>query len=109
MGVSNRNHVQEKNSGRPCSRLARRAAWPAFARPRHKPTTKEAIKELLDATPFRPFTLRLKDGRSCPAPARDFTSLSPIGRTLVVFTAEGNGVRLLDVALVIEIEASAAA
>lgn len=71
--------------------------------------TKEAIKEHLDASPFRPFTVRLTDGRSCPIPARDFASLSPNGRTLVVFTHEGNGVRLLDVALITEIEASAAA
>jgi hypothetical protein len=71
--------------------------------------TKEAIKQHLDAAPFRPFTLRLPDGRSCPVPARDFASLSPNGRILVVYTDEGNGVRLLDVALVVEIEASAAA
>ncbi len=44
--------------------------------------TKEAIKEQLDAAN---------------------------GRILVVYTAEGDGVRLLDVALVVEIETSAAA
>jgi hypothetical protein len=71
--------------------------------------TKEAIKEHLDAAPFRPFTLRLTDGRSCAIPARDFASLSPNGRILVVYTAEGSGVRLLDVALIVEIEANAAA
>jgi len=71
--------------------------------------TKEAIKEQLDAALFRPFTLRLTDGRSCPIPTRDFASLSPNGRILVVYTAEGDGVRLLDVALVVEIETSAAA
>ena len=71
--------------------------------------TKDAIKEQLDAVPFRPFTLRLTDGRACAVPARDFASLSPNGRILVVYTAEGDGVRLLDVALVVEIEASAAA
>ncbi len=70
--------------------------------------TKDAIKQYLDAVPFKPFTLRLTDGRSCPVPARDFANLSPHGRTLVVFT-EGDGVRLLDVALIVEIEASAAA
>jgi hypothetical protein len=71
--------------------------------------TKDAIKEHLDAVPFRPFTVRLPDGRSCPVPARDFASLSPNGRILIVFTHEGDGVRLLDVALIVEIEASAAA
>ena len=71
--------------------------------------TKEAIKQHLEATPFQPFTLRLTDGRSCPVPARDFASLSPNGRLLVVYTDEGSGLRVLDVALVVEIEANAAA
>jgi hypothetical protein len=71
--------------------------------------TKEAIKERLETVPFRPFTIRLTDGRSCQIPARDFASLSPNGRLLVVYTAEGNGVRLLDVPLIVEIEESAAA
>ena len=71
--------------------------------------TKEAIKEQLDARPFRPLTLRFADGHTCPVPARDFASLSPNGRILVVYTAEGDGVRLLDVGLVVEIETSAAA
>lgn len=66
--------------------------------------TKEAIKQQVDANPFRPFTLRLTDGRSCEVPARDFVSLSPSGRTLVVYTPDGEGVRLLDVALITEIE-----
>jgi hypothetical protein len=70
--------------------------------------TKEAIKQHLDAVPFKPFTLRLTDGRSCAVPARDFASLSPNGRILVVYTEEGNGVRLLDVPLIVEIEAQAA-
>jgi len=71
--------------------------------------TKEAIKRHLEASPFQPFTLRLTDGRACPVPARDFASLSPNGRILVVYTDEGSGVRLLDVARIVEIEASAAA
>lgn len=71
--------------------------------------TKEAIRKQLDAAPFRPFTLRLPDGRSCTIPARDFASLSPNGRILVVYTDEGDGVRLLDVALIVEIESTAAA
>jgi hypothetical protein len=66
--------------------------------------TKEAIKEYLEAKPFRPFTVRLTDGRPCVVPARDFAHLAPSGRTLVVFTEGGDGVRLLDVALITEIE-----
>jgi hypothetical protein len=70
--------------------------------------TKDAIKDHLEAMPFRPFTLRLTDGRSCPVPGRDFASLSPNGRILVVYTNEGNGLRILDVGLIVEIEASVA-
>jgi len=67
--------------------------------------TKEAIKEYLQVSPFRPFTVRLTDGRPCEVPARDFAHLAPNGRTLIVFTAGGDGVRVIDVALVTEIEA----
>jgi len=67
--------------------------------------TKEAIKEYLEASPFRPFTVRLPDGRPCQVPARDFAHLAPNGRTLIVFTAGGDGVRVIDVSLVTEIEA----
>ncbi len=66
--------------------------------------TKEAIREYLEAVPFRPFRVRLTDGRPCEVPARDFAHLAPNGRTLVVFTAGGDGVRVLDVALVTEVE-----
>ena len=68
--------------------------------------TKEAIKEQVECVPFRPFTLRLADGRACEIPARDFVSLSPSGRTVVVYTADGDGVRILDAALIAEIEAA---
>ena len=70
--------------------------------------TKEAVKGHVEANPFRPFTLRLTDGRTCEVPARDFVSLSPSGRTLVVYTLDGDGLRILDVALITEIEMKAA-
>ena len=42
-------------------------------------------------------------------PAPDFVSLSPSQRTLVVYTPDGDGARLLDVALIIDIEITEAA
>src|SRR5262245_21483235 len=69
--------------------------------------TKADIKEKVDAVPFRPFIVRLTDGRTCEVPARDFVSLSPTGRTLGVWTPDG-GMRLIDVALITEIEIAAA-
>jgi hypothetical protein len=69
--------------------------------------TKEAIKEHVGAAPFRPFAVRLPDGRSYPVPGPDYASLSPNGRLLTVYTDEGNGVRVLDVALITEISGTA--
>ena len=65
--------------------------------------TKEAIKEHVHAAPFRPFAVRLPDGRTYDVPGPDYANLSPNGRALIVFTDEGNGVRVLDVALITEI------
>jgi len=65
--------------------------------------TKEAVKEHVTAAPFRPFAVRLPDGRTYDVPGPDYANLSPNGRTLVVFTDGGNGVRVLDVALITEI------
>ena len=76
--------------------------------PNNRRMTKETIREHVNANPFRPFTLRLTNGRACEVPARDFVSLSPSGRTVVVYTADGDGVRLLDVALITEIETTEA-
>ena len=70
--------------------------------------TKEAIKERVTATPFRPFSVRLTDGRSHPVPGPDYASVSPNGRLLTVYTDGGNGVKILDVALITEIEVTEA-
>ncbi len=47
--------------------------------------TIEQLKNLHQATPFRPFTLHLADGRQVPVPHRDFLSHSPSGRTVIVY------------------------
>src|SRR5262245_9832195 len=65
--------------------------------------TKEAIKEHVHAAPFRPFAVRLPDGRSYPVPGPDYASVSPNGRLMTTYTNEANGARLLDVALITEI------
>jgi len=65
--------------------------------------SKDTIREAISAQPFQPFTVRMADGNAYPVPARDFVSLSPNGRTLVIFGA-GNKIKLLDCLLVTEIE-----
>ena len=70
--------------------------------------TKEAIREHVHAAPFRPFAVRLPHGRTYDVPGPDYANLSPNGRTLVVITEEGNGVRVLDVSLITEISTKTA-
>jgi len=70
------------------------------------PMTKEALRERIDAAPFRPFSVRLTDGRQCAVPAADYASLSPNGRLLLIYTAAGDGVKILDVSLIKELEAA---
>ena len=63
--------------------------------------TKEAIQQRVTAAPF---SVRLTDGRSYPIPGPDYASVSPNGRLLTVYTDGGNGVKILDLALITEIE-----
>ena len=75
--------------------------------PRNPSITNEAIKERVTVAPFRPFSVRLTDGRSYPVPGPDYASVSPNGRLLSIYTDGGNGVKILDVALITEIEITA--
>lgn len=52
-----------------------------------------------DADPFRPFTIRLSDGRTHRVPGRDSLSLSPGGRRAIVFRPD-ESFSLIDVSLV---------
>ncbi|MEA2715415.1 MAG: hypothetical protein QOG91_443 [Candidatus Parcubacteria bacterium] len=65
--------------------------------------SKETMLEAMHALPFQPFSVRLADGSSYAVPARDFISVSPKGRTVVIF-GEGEVIKFLDVTLILEIE-----
>lgn len=65
--------------------------------------TAEKIKELLTATPFRPFKLNLPSGRTVGVPARDFAAISPSGRTMMVL-GENESENVIDVRLVEGVE-----
>ena len=65
--------------------------------------SKDTIKEAINAQPFQPFTVRMADGNSYSVPARDFVSLQPNGRTLLIW-GEAGKIKLLDSMLVAEIE-----
>lgn len=68
--------------------------------------TKEAISRQIHEAPFRPFAVRLTDGRAYPVPSPDYANLSPNGRLLTIYTDGGNGVKIFDVALITELETS---
>ena len=55
--------------------------------------------------PFRPFTIHMADGRSFSVPHPDFLSMSPSGRTVIVYQ-EDDSFSILDLLLTTEIEMS---
>ncbi len=66
--------------------------------------TAESIKEFLTAVPFVPFTVHLPDQPPARVPHSDFAHLSPKGKTMFVFRENGEGFRILDVALITVLE-----
>ena len=61
--------------------------------------TREAVKRVLGAQPFKPFQLRLTDGALVPVAHPEFIALSETGRTAVVMT-HGDDFKIVDMALV---------
>ncbi len=50
--------------------------------------TADRLRAMRDASPFRPFTIHLANGRSFTVPHRDFASQSPGGRTIIVYRSD---------------------
>ena len=65
--------------------------------------TKEAIHNALHTVPFKPFSLRLADGKLIPVPHSDFITLSQGGRTAIVL-GEGENFSIVDLGLVTALE-----
>lgn len=65
--------------------------------------TVEQLKNVLQAQPFRPFTIHMGDGRVFFVKHRDFISRSPSGRTLIVH-GDDDSFSVLDLLLVTELE-----
>ena len=58
---------------------------------------------MLHQHPFRPFTIRMADGRAFEVVHRDFVAMSPTGRTAIVY--EGNeNFGVLDLLLMSELQ-----
>jgi hypothetical protein len=64
--------------------------------------TLDQFRSLRDASPFRPFTIHLAGGRSLAVPHREFVSVSPGGRTLIVYQAD-EAFSVVDLLLVAEL------
>jgi hypothetical protein len=64
--------------------------------------TVEQLRSLREANPFRPFTIHLADGRSWRVGHRDYLSMSPGGRTVIVYS-QGEAFSFLDLLLVTEV------
>ena len=65
--------------------------------------TIEQLRNIHRATPFRPFTIHMGDGRTFLVKGRDFLSHSPSGRTVIVHVDDDN-FSILDLLLMTEIE-----
>jgi hypothetical protein len=73
--------------------------------------TRQAIKELANKQPFKPFSLRLVDGTVYEVPGRDYISLSISGASIFLSfgdekdsTHQTEVIKLIDTALVSEAE-----
>jgi hypothetical protein len=69
--------------------------------------TIEQFQSVLHELPFRPFTIRMADGRAFEVRHPDFVAHSPSGRTAVVFHADDSH-SVLDLLLMTELEIQAA-
>src|SRR4029077_1141511 len=61
-----------------------------------------AIREALHRQPFRPFSLRLADGRELFVPHPDFVALSP--RRVVVINHDDESTAILEPLLIVSVE-----
>ncbi len=65
--------------------------------------TAEEIRSLSSPIPFRAFRIHMANGKHVDVPHPDFISLSPRGRTLIVYKPDGS-FDLVDVLLITSIE-----
>ncbi|HUE74154.1 MAG TPA: hypothetical protein VMP01_24950 [Pirellulaceae bacterium] len=65
--------------------------------------TTEQFKTTLHLQPFRPFTIRMADGRTFPVSHPDFVAQSPSGRTVIVFQSN-ESYSVLDLLLMTELQ-----
>ncbi|MBX9626819.1 MAG: hypothetical protein K2X82_23665 [Gemmataceae bacterium] len=65
--------------------------------------TVDQLRTAREANPFRPFVLHAAGGRSFRVPHRDYISISPSGRTVIVYQTN-DAFSILDLLLITELE-----
>lgn len=65
--------------------------------------TSQELRAALRTVPFRPFTVRMADGRAFEVRHPDFLLIGPGARTAFVFESPGHDFSILDVLLMTEI------
>jgi hypothetical protein len=65
--------------------------------------TIQQLRDAHHAVPYRPFVVRMADGRSFEVPHPDFLSMSPSGRTVIIYHGDEH-FSILDLLLMTEIE-----
>jgi hypothetical protein len=65
--------------------------------------TTEQFRAMLHQQPFRPFTIRMADGRAFDVAHRDFVAMSPSGRTVIVYQ-DDESLSVLDLLLMSEFQ-----
>jgi hypothetical protein len=65
--------------------------------------TTEQFRATLQQQPFRPFTIRMADGRAFEVVHPDFVAQSPSGRTVIVIQSD-ESYSVLDLLLMSELE-----
>ena len=68
--------------------------------------TATEFHKLQRANPFSPYTIHLADGRAIPVPHPDFVAISPTGRMVTAYTADGD-FHIVDIFLVTDLTVGA--
>jgi hypothetical protein len=66
----------------------------------------DQLRAAARAIPFRPFSVHMADGRSFHVPHPDFVSMSPKGRTVIIYP-DNDEMSILDVLRMSEIRMAA--
>lgn len=68
--------------------------------------TTQQLRDMLQAVPFRAFTIHLADGRHVPVEHPEFVLISPSGRTMIVYLPD-DSFNIIDLLLITDLAVSA--